>query len=547
MIRRPTPRELFFTKEKQLNVFFYTSNLAKFLHARVVFAQSGLVLQHFRSKEDPYAEDYSLGKEALLERAIQEISSSVGAGSLFFVEDTSLRVESLSTPTMDFPGLAVKEWFVQTSFEDFDADLRRKGNDRRAVVKSDIALHLPGLNHPVFFHGHSEGVVASSSPNFDENPQFPWLTPKSFNGWFIPDGCDKRLGEMSLEESWGYDFRTQCLEKLISRLEEYTALLNIPGPHYVRKGTAESPQQLRLSGMEIVGTALMVVGHTCAGKTTFGEYASQKHGLRFIEASSILRLIEDKLGIHDADPFLAAKKTLGSYGPDVVARKILELFQQEPDRGFVITGFRTIEEVELVRGHFPHVRVVFVEASERTRYQRHIERVRSPAVRSLEEFRKIDQEQWSFGLLRVAEEFADIKVINEGNLDEYYRKIDAIVGGTQEESVHGIARNLRPKHDAEENQLYRCLVALESSGRPLTCDEIETKTAETGQPIRHNNANKVLKRVPELARRLELEGTRVRYEILNPGRAYIRLMKANHIDVEKKFTAPQKRAVRNHK
>ena len=37
---------------------------------------------------------------------------------------------------------------------------------------------------------------------------------------------------------------------------------------------------------------------------------------------------------------------------------------------------------------------------------------------------------------------------------------------------------------------------------------------------------KVLKRVPELARRLELEGTRVRYEILNPGRAYVRLMRA---------------------
>jgi hypothetical protein len=28
-----------------------------------------------------------------------------------------------------------------------------------------------------------------------------------------------------------------------------------------------------------------------------------------------------------------------------------------------------------------------------------------------------------------------------------------------------------------------------------------------------------------LARRLELEGTRVRYEILNPGRAYVRMVK----------------------
>jgi inosine/xanthosine triphosphate pyrophosphatase family protein len=364
---RPTPREVFLAKEKQLSVFFYTSNLAKFLHARVVFDRSGLVLQHFRSKSDPYKEEYSLGKEILLERAIQEIISSVGSSSLFFAEDTSLRLECLSTATDDSPGLAVKEWFTETSFERLDSLLKSKGNDRRATVKSDIALHAPGLNHPVFFHGSTEGVVADSPPRFEENLQYPWLTPMSFNGWFIPHGCEKRLGEMSLGESWAYDFRTRCLESLISRLEEYTALLNIPSPYYVRKVPTDSQQQLKFSAFEGTGTALMVVGHTCAGKTTFGEYASISHQLLFVEASSILRVVEDKLGIHDATPFVAAKKTLDSYGPDVVARKILELYAGQLDKGFVITGFRTIEEVELIRNHFPRVQVVFVEASERSK------------------------------------------------------------------------------------------------------------------------------------------------------------------------------------
>jgi inosine/xanthosine triphosphate pyrophosphatase family protein/dephospho-CoA kinase len=523
---RPTPREIFLTKEKQLTVFFYTSNLAKFLHARVVLDRAGLVLQHFRSKDDPYAEDYSLGKKTLLERAIQEIGNSVGAGSLFFVEDTSLRVEALSIPTEDRPGLAVKEWFAQTSFEELDAALKRQGNDRRAEVKSDIALHIPGLGHPVFFHGSTRGLIASSPPTFEQNPQYPWLTPTSFNGWFIPDGCEKRLGEMSLEESWAHDFRTRCLENVITRLEEYTALLNIAGPYYVRKAPAESSQQLRLSALDPVVTALMVVGHTCAGKTTFGEYTGHKYGLRFVEASGILRLIQEKLGIHDPVPFVAAKQSLETHGPDVVARKILELYRHELDAGFVITGFRTIEEIELIRDHFPNVRVVFIEASEKTRFQRHIERVRSPAIRTLEEFRKLDQQQWYFGLLRVAEEFADIKITNEGSLEEYHRSIEAIVSPAAESPSHGVSTDIHPRHNVDENQLYRCLAALENSGRPLTCDEIEERTREAGNAVRHNNANKVLKRVPELARRLELEGTRVRYEILNPGRAYVRLMKA---------------------
>jgi hypothetical protein len=71
---------------------------------------------------------------------------------------------------------------------------------------------------------------------------------------------------------------------------------------------------------------------------------------------------------------------------------------------------------------------------------------------------------------------------------------------------------------------------LEAAGCPLTCEEIEEASRGSGKAIRHNNANKVLKMVPELARRLDADDLRVRYEILNPGRAYIRMM--NSISTE---------------
>ena len=44
---RPTPREIFLTKDKQLQVFFYTSNVSKYLQAKLVFDRAGLILQHF--------------------------------------------------------------------------------------------------------------------------------------------------------------------------------------------------------------------------------------------------------------------------------------------------------------------------------------------------------------------------------------------------------------------------------------------------------------------------------------------------------------------
>jgi len=522
-ILRPTLRELFLTKDRQLQPFFYTSSVAKYLHARVVFSRSGLILHEFKSRREPYSEDYAAGKEVLLARAIAEILSSVGSGSLFFVEDTSLRIDALSAGAEDYPGLRVKEWFPQADFKDIDASLRDRDN-RRAVIKSDIALHVPTLDRPVYFHGETAGFVAECLPAFQENPQFPWLTPQSFNGWFVPEGTAKVLGQMSLEESWQYDFRTKALEQLISRLEEYTALLNVPSSAYLRKETPASVDQLPLLPAFEEHKLFVVVGHTCAGKTTFGEYA-QNAGLIFVEASSVLRMIVRSKGLVGTDPFSLAKATLDQFGNDVVARKITQLYPGV-GHGLVISGFRTIEELELIKRHIAHAQVVLIEATERTRYQRHLERGRYESVRSFEDFRAHDVQQWSLGLLRVAEDFADIRIINEGTMDEYYARVDAVIRGKDLDRVGGISTKLQPRHAADENQLFRCLVALNDAGTPLSCDEIQEITGVSGNAVRHNNANKVLKRVPELARRMELEGTRVRYEITNAGRAYLRYMRS---------------------
>lgn len=519
LVTRPTPREVFLTKDRQLQVYFYTSNVAKFIQARIVFERAGLQLQHFRSKTEPYEEDYAEGKERLLYRAISQIlGSGVGSGSLFFVEDTSLRIEALSSGVDDFPGLAVKEWFPTTSFAELDRLLKQKGNNRKAIVKSDIALHVPGLMRPVLFSGRTSGVVADTSPSFEANQQFPWLTPDTFNGWFIPEGSTRRLGEMNLEESWAYDFRIHAIESLISRLEEYAAALNLPAQSYVRRQSADSANQLPL----FTGRILIVVGHTCAGKTTFGQHAHEKYEFLHIEASAVVRMLQHDTDLQQKDAFEFAQQLLSEKGPDVIARKILHLYQSKFDKGVVLTGFRTIEELELIKSYYPDSSVLFIEASERTRFQRLIARGRSPRCRTIDEFRVIDAQQWSFGLLRVAEDFADIRLVNERTLDEFYSQISAVLSGAYD--APGITVLSSSTKRREANQLLRCMRILDEAGRPMSTDEIERQTASEGNRIRHNNANKVLKRVPELVRRLTLDGTRIRYELLNAGRAYLRYM-----------------------
>src|SRR5947199_8179845 len=120
---RPSPRPAFLELPRRLVVKFYTTSIAKYLQASYIFDGFGLALHHFKSRTEPYAESYERGKDLLLIDAINEIRADIGRTSLFFVEDTSLRIEALSTATEDFPGLAVKEWFARTDFESFNREL----------------------------------------------------------------------------------------------------------------------------------------------------------------------------------------------------------------------------------------------------------------------------------------------------------------------------------------------------------------------------------------------------------------------------------------
>lgn len=514
-------RELFRLQDKRIDVFFYTSNLVKFLHAHTVFSRLGLKLSHWKSKSDPYSEDYSGTKQQLLARAIDQIKDSIGSGSLFFVEDTSVRIDALSQGAEDFPGLSVKEWFARTSFRQLDSQLKDLGAGRRASIHSSIALHVPKLSNPIYFEGSVGGVVTKTPPRFEENFQYPWLTPNSFNGWFVPDGAEKRLGEMPFEESWNYDFRTQALVRLVDRLEEFQAVLNLPPHAYTRALPVTLPEQATLFPTFSQPT-FMVVGYTCAGKTTFGDVATRA-GFTFIEASSILRTFQVEGG-STLSPFEFAQRVLEANGPDAVAHKIAQLCAREDGRGIVISGFRTLEEVQLIKRRYPNSKVVWIEASEKSRYARFIARSRDDGLPSLHAFRELDTMQSSFGLLRVAEAFADIRILNEDTLEKFGQQVEAVLNIRRLRAIAGVVTNVKPLHAAEHSQLYHCLVVLNESKRPLTCDEIQERTKRHGHEIRYNNANKVLRKALGLVKRWEIPGAKIRYEIVNSGRAYLRLI-----------------------
>ena len=454
---------------------------------------------------------------------MREVADRATEDAIFFVEDTSLRIEALSTPEKDKPGLAVKEWFPNTSFEGLDAQLRSRRNDRGATIKSDIALHLPGLSDPLFFHGETQGVVADHPMASRGLEGYPWLGPNSFNGWFVPDGTDRPLGEMDVETSLEHDFRARALVQLLDRLEEYAAILNLPPLGYRRRQRVQVSEQESLFASP--SHPLLVLGRTCAGKTTFANYAFHAFGLRHIEASSIVRMSHRREAGSGSGALTAAQDLLSDFGPAFVAQQVLTLFAIDEDRNLVLTGFRTIEEILTFCRGYPDTVVIWVEALERTRYERHLRRGRYPEAGSLASFRELDEGQMSLGLLRNGKELADFVLDNEESVAEYYRSIEILLSGARPEAIPGLTTLPSFERRAAKSQLYRILRAMAGKS-DITSREVSPLTAQTGRVIATRNVNEVLKHFPELAKRFEPPGQEIRYQATPAGIAYVEFMDA---------------------
>lgn len=505
-----------FRFDRLLRTFFYTSNADKLIQARLIFMRSGYQLSHYRSTHEPYEEDYSLDTEGLLAEALKQVSQEFERRSVLFVEDTSVRIEALSN-SADYPGTRVKEWFAETSFSDLDRQLVLRGGNRRCTVKSDIALRLPSLSRPIYFHGETSGRVAQTAPSFVASPQYPWLTPETFNGWFVPDGSDRRLGEMEFEESLAFDFRAKSLTRLIERLEELNAVANLGRWNHVarRSGDADTEIAKQLS---LLPTArrhvLIVIGHKCAGKSTLSDFLTgQRDGVFALEGSTLLRQIATEEGREIANS-ADAMTFLEKRNWDIVARRAAEYVARENADLNVITGMRTVEEVLWLRSMLPGARVVLIEADPRTRFERHIKRARPDDARTFNDFVRLDEEQMHFGALRVAHEIADVVIRNDNDLGGYWRRIDELVN-----SVDRL-----PDGRAAASELHRSLRALRKIGRAATCDEIAAATAEQGPAVRKYNNNRALKAVPEFAMRIEKRGELLRYRLSPRASALLRLL-----------------------
>jgi hypothetical protein len=324
---------------------------------------------------------------------------------------------------------------------------------------------------------------------------------------------------MDFETSLAYDFRAISLKGLLDRVEEYIAALNLPSQAYALR-TRPTISQSQLSFMP--SPAFAVIGQSCAGKTTFGEHAhGSDYEMVHIEASGVMQTIELPTGSpDDLSPFNRANLLMLNHGFDVVARQIGDIYSQDLNGAFVITGLRTLQEIEFLKVLVPRVQIVLIEASEETRYDRYLSRARPGDELSLGRFRSKDAEHQAFGLLGVAEQIADIRIRNEGSLDDYLRQVSAVLAN-RTARVRGVTGSIS-NDGIRRSQLYRVLSALNATKRPMSPSEIECATSNLGT-VKRSSVRKVLSDAPALVHRAG-EDTAIAYELSDGGESYLALL-----------------------
>lgn len=410
-------------------VLFSTTNSSKFVQARLALGRFGVDVEQLQSHTQPYPEPYGLSRRTFLNVGLSAVLDRAGRSRFVFIEDTTVRIEALSSEGEDVPGQRTKEWYAETNLAELLSEF--VGGCLEATVRSDIALHIPGADDPVLFVGRTKGQVLKRVEQILPNALYPWLGRDDFSSWFVPDGADRPLAAMSYEESLGYDFRDKALNLLSARLLEYKAVANSSRSLLESRQPRFSLGQLSL--MPVPGEHLLVVitGPPGAGKTTAAHYLQLHHGFHLVEASRALSEVTSSLGIDGHDNFERADLLFLREGHDAVERMAVWPRFEELGGPMVYSGARTPEGLEYLRAKAREAgatfRIIAVNAPLNVRYSRAVERARH-GVGQVSDFEKLSERDEGYGAAAAGRASADARVTNAGTLETFVARLNRVVG-----------------------------------------------------------------------------------------------------------------------
>jgi len=469
-----------------IEIVFFSTNRSKLAHFRYLGEKAGIRVKGFHettyyaSYNEPKIDDRSellrLSYESALEQWLKRQGANDDDHSTFFFEDTSVVVEALSKDA-EIPGVNVKYWMRDMTFGKLDALLKRAGNNRKVVVRSDIVMHLPQrwrtllntTDRYLSVVGESHGLIADRERKIQPNLVYPWLDDKTFNKWFVPVGASGPISTLDIEDADRADFRARAFEQITSVLRNKLSFL----------ANRQEPgaDQLQIPGIATYPSIFVICGPSCAGKSTTANWMRDQYNLLHIEASDFMHKAfwerhGPGTGVRIGDFAEAALQTQ----PGIVAQPIARFLRETNSSGAVVTGFRSTKEVEIFRqdvGSSAEVALMYLNASVPIRLDRAIKRGRDGVTP--EKFEKRDAQEIRMGLPDIAALPNVVLQANEGSLPELYGAVrtryrKALRVYTSDKERRALRK--QPHRDQLEGLILRTLLAELPTDKWLTTTEI---------------------------------------------------------------------------
>ena len=410
-----------------LDITFITSNTTKLAHARYLSTGYDISVLHYKKKYYGigYIEPRILDKMRLLEESMNDAidrwkkNVSNNKTQLFFIEDTSVKIDALSSEDNEVPGADIKYWMLKNSFYDIDNELKKRENNRKASVTSHIVLFLTDeikkigmINDDyIIFKSTSYGKIVEKDYLFETQILYPWLDNKTFNKWFVPDGYDLPISMLDISDADKADFRKGAFEDMLKFIGKYYDI----NPLLNKTKLMNSEYLLPFTPLYLIS------GPTCAGKSTIGKYLLEMYGYYHIEASDFMSLKYYETHGTDStiDKHFFASELL-KINPLVVVESIIKYLQSKKrNNRVIVTGFRTSNEVNNFCNILSNqdIRKIYITADPDIRFSRWQKRNRDITNYTKERFLKINELQNGIGLPKI-KEINDI-ILFENNKDGF--------------------------------------------------------------------------------------------------------------------------------
>jgi inosine/xanthosine triphosphate pyrophosphatase family protein/adenylate kinase family enzyme len=403
---------------------FFTSNRVKTQHARYLCRDYDIRIENFneKTKRANYEEPQIDNRDELLKISFENAKrladeTGIAKFGAFIIEDTSVNIHALTMKYgKEFPGVNIKYWMMDTSFEDIDFEISMLGNNRNVTVRSDLILYLPSLSKkPIYFFSESHGQVTSKYSHFDTNAVYPWLDNKTFNKWFQPNGENEVISKLPIEKANLYDFRASAFSEMLSLLYKNKI---------IKKNAAlfKSAESSELFGTPF--NCHIIVGLTCAGKTTIANYLVDIINCLHVEASDFMHEIYRENHGLDSDVSVGNfAKQLLKEKPTAVAERVVGYISSFKLQNIVITGYRLEHEVAFTEEHLASsikAQRVIIEAERDIRELRRKARNRNEDRKSDESLINRDRRELDMGMDSLVSNSLSTRVDNNQSFEEFY-------------------------------------------------------------------------------------------------------------------------------